>query len=115
MTKPTEPTAPKRIRYAFYANGGHTIRHMEGPFPTEFPEHEYTRSDVAAEAEIDRRNLLSDLKWMVKLVDSAGVNNLSNGVQLGPVAWHVKMTDAMNSAKHSIEVAEGRTPNVESE
>lgn len=39
------------------------------------------------------------LAQVVKLIDAAGLHNLSNGVQLGPTSWFVKMSDAMAAAK----------------
>lgn len=47
-----------------------------------------------------RSEALADL---LKLIDAAGLLNLSNGVQLGQTAWYVKMTDATNYARTALE------------
>jgi hypothetical protein len=39
------------------------------------------------------------LTEMVRLIDSAGLLNLSNGVQLGATSWYVKMSDCVDSAR----------------
>ena len=36
---------------------------------------------------------------LVQLIDAAGLDNLTNGVQLGPTSWFVKMSDALAAAK----------------
>jgi hypothetical protein len=47
----------------------------------------------------DLRDALSDL---VKIVDAAGLMNLSKGVQLGPTVWYVKASDAMEYARRTL-------------
>lgn len=47
-------------------------------------------------------NTSGPLRLLVKLIKSAGVANLTNGVQLGAISWSVKMTDAMQWADAAI-------------
>jgi hypothetical protein len=47
------------------------------------------------------------LTEMVRLIESAGLLNLSNGVQLGATSWYVKMSDCMESAKAVLAEREG--------
>ena len=64
---------------------------------------------IAHEAAADRRLARSQEERIAKLetalggllttLDTAGLLNLSNGVQLGQTAWYVKATDAVNYAK----------------
>lgn len=42
---------------------------------------------------------LAALRELVRVIDAAGLHNLSNGVQLGPTVWYVKAHDAMESAR----------------
>lgn len=47
---------------------------------------------------------LSDaLKGLISVIDAAGLDHLSNGVQLGRTVWYVKASDALNAAKRAIE------------
>jgi hypothetical protein len=39
---------------------------------------------------------------IAKVVEMAGASNLSNGVQLGPVSWLVKMNDALEQTRLAI-------------
>ena len=42
---------------------------------------------------------LSDaLARLVKVIESAGITNLANGVQLGQTSWYIKCSDAVNYA-----------------
>lgn len=50
---------------------------------------------------------LEALAHVVKLIDAAGLHNLSNGVQLGATSWYVKMSDAVAAAK---ELLPGESP-----
>lgn len=50
-----------------------------------------------ARAEVER--LRSDLSEVVRLIDKAGLRNLTNGVQLGQNSWFIKMRDALKSAR----------------
>jgi hypothetical protein len=43
--------------------------------------------------------LLHALREAVKIIDAAGLLNLSNGVQLGQTSWYVKATDRFEYAK----------------
>lgn len=43
---------------------------------------------------------------MLSIIESAGIMNLANGVQLGQVSWAVKMTDACNYARALLQSAE---------
>ena len=48
----------------------------------------------------DEREACADaLGQLVQLIDAAGLDNLTNGVQLRPTNWFVKMSDAMAAAK----------------
>ena len=42
------------------------------------------------------------LESLVRVIDAAGVNNLTNGVQLGQTSWFVKCTDAMSRARKAL-------------
>lgn len=48
------------------------------------------------------REALAD---MLSIIESAGIMNLANGVQLGQVSWSVKMTDACNYARALLQSA----------
>jgi hypothetical protein len=48
------------------------------------------------EADGETREALADL---VKVIDAAGLYNLSTGVQLGPTVWYVKASDALERAR----------------
>lgn len=56
----------------------------------------------ADRAESDRANLLHALVGLVGVINSAGLLNLSNGVQLGQTSWFVKATDWMDTAQRII-------------
>lgn len=43
---------------------------------------------------------------LVAIIDSAGLLNLSNGVQLGATSWYVKASDRMDYAKRILEKAD---------
>lgn len=45
------------------------------------------------------------LKHLAAVIDAAGVFNLSRGVELGPVVWSVKCTDAMRDAHAALAAA----------
>jgi hypothetical protein len=56
--------------------------------------------DLARKHLQKQRDAMRDaLARVVQLIDAAGLHNLSNGVQLGPTSWFVKMSDAMAAAK----------------
>lgn len=66
---------------------------------------------IAALAERDTyRDLCAELlesqAHLVKIVESAGVINLMDGVQIGKVSWGIKCNDAINYSKNSITKAE---------
>lgn len=42
------------------------------------------------------------LAELVRVIDRAGLSNLSSGVQLGPIVWYVKASDAMDSARSAL-------------
>ncbi len=42
------------------------------------------------------------LEGLVRVIEAAGLHNLSNGVQLGPTVWFVKASDALKYAKQVI-------------
>ena len=48
------------------------------------------------------------LRHIIKVIESAGVHNLSNGVELGQTVWSVKMNDALDMAKHHLENRSGK-------
>jgi hypothetical protein len=54
--------------------------------------------------------LLEALETLMGVIISAGLSNLSRGVQLGPTVWYVKASDAMDSAKAAIAKAHGDEP-----
>ena len=45
-------------------------------------------------------DLIYMLEHITGLIESAGVRNLSNGVQLGATSWFVKMNRTIANAKH---------------
>jgi hypothetical protein len=58
---------------------------------------------MSEEAEIERLKAeLEKATGIIALfhehINSAGLHNLSNGVQLGSTVWYVKMSDAMGEA-----------------
>ncbi len=44
---------------------------------------------------------------LTSVINSAGLHNLSAGVQLGPTVWYVKASDAMERASAALAKAEG--------
>ncbi len=54
----------------------------------------------AAKAQV--KALREALTNLTNVIDAAGLDNLSNGVQLGPTVWFVKATDAMNYARAAL-------------
>ena len=44
-------------------------------------------------------DLVSANTRLIDLVDNAGLDNLSHGVQLGQMSWYVKASDALNLNK----------------
>lgn len=54
-------------------------------------------------------DLLAALKGLVGIIDSAGLQNLTNGVELGPTVWFVKASEAMEFARDAIAKAEARS------
>ena len=48
----------------------------------------------------DRAKLIAALEGLVLIIESAGLLNLSNGVQLGATSWYVKATDRLEYASH---------------
>ena len=64
----------------------------------------YTR-EILKEAREDRdeiRELRGSLAELVQIIEKAGLNNLSNGVQLGQTAWYVKANYAMERANAAL-------------
>lgn len=53
---------------------------------------------------------LEALKSLVEIIDKAGIENLSNGVQLGKTSWYVKASNRMEDARAAIAKAEGAKP-----
>ena len=47
--------------------------------------------------------LIDALSDLVKTIESAGLLNLSTGVQLGSTVWYVKASDSINYAKQILE------------
>jgi len=45
----------------------------------------------------------AELKWaltrLVQIIDAAGLSNLSKGVQLGQISWHVKADEALTYSR----------------
>jgi hypothetical protein len=59
----------------------------------------------AEKAEAVIPGLVEAATSMAKVVRAAGVYNLMNGVQLGPVVWAVKMNDALDVSDNAIDAA----------
>ena len=50
-----------------------------------------------------------NLRRIICLIDSAGLGNLSNGVQLGQISWYAKMSDEVEIAKRALaELEDGK-------
>ena len=47
----------------------------------------------------ERDEARAALKRIVEVIESAGLHNISRGVDLGPTVWFVKMSDAIEAAK----------------
>lgn len=62
------------------------------------------KEERARKAALD---LLEALEGLTEIIEKAGLDNLSNGVQLGPTVWYVKASDAMDFAKQTIAKARG--------
>jgi hypothetical protein len=58
-------------------------------------------------------DLLEALKETWRVLDAAGLLNLSNGVQLGQTSWYVKANDAREQSRAAIAKAEAASPNLE--
>lgn len=56
------------------------------------------------EATIDASffELTTALEGLISVIEAAGLDNLSRGVQLGPTSWYVKASDALEAAKEAI-------------
>ena len=54
--------------------------------------HYYIRLDVANEVR-------EALEGLADIIDAAGLTNLSNGVQLGALSWHVKASERLGFAR----------------
>lgn len=52
-------------------------------------------------------DLLEALEETWRIIESAGIGNLANGVQLGPTAWLIKCCDARDLSKSAIAKAKG--------
>lgn len=50
-------------------------------------------------------DLLEALEQLVWIIDKAGLSNLSNGVQLGQISWHMKANDRLEAARSAIRKA----------
>ena len=70
-----------------------------------YTEEELIDAENAAEARgaercaEDRERYRYALLNLVKVIDAAGLQNLSNGVQLGPTVWFVKASESVDAAK----------------
>ena len=53
----------------------------------------------------DRDRLREAAMGLVRVIDAAGLYNLSTGVQLGPTVWFVKASDAMDAARTALQGA----------
>lgn len=51
--------------------------------------------------------LIAALEGLVQILDSAGLLNLSNGVQLGQTSWYVKASDRLEAARAALTAAKG--------
>ncbi len=70
--------------------------------------HVQSQSSTMAGLEEEIKELRGSLKFLVSLIDNAGLKNLVNGVQLGATSWYVKMHDAMEWARAALKpVARG--------
>lgn len=65
-------------------------------------------SDYIDRLQNTNAELLSALSGLVAIVDKARLENLMNGVQLGPVSWFVKASERMDYARAVIAKAEVR-------
>lgn len=56
-------------------------------------------------AETQNELLADALERLIKIIQAAGLENLSKGVQLGPTAWYVKASDALEQARAALQAA----------
>ena len=54
-----------------------------------------------------RKDLIAATERLIKVIEMAGIGNLSRGVELGQVSWSVKAHDAMEAARLAIAQARG--------
>lgn len=55
--------------------------------------------DKATLLSVQNRELGDALRDLVAIIEKAGLNNLANGVQLGPTVWYVKASERIDFAK----------------
>lgn len=66
---------------------------------------EYVLHEEYAKLEQQRAALVEALKQTWKVIDSAGLLNLSNGVQLGQTSWYGKARDARAESDAALKAA----------
>jgi hypothetical protein len=60
-------------------------------------------SDAApSQPEARQEGLREALAGLMHVIDAAGLHNLSRGVQLGPISWFVKASDACDTARAAL-------------
>lgn len=84
------------------ANQAERIRYLEGA-----TNHATGTPLSLADARKDSERLREALERLHGVVVSAGITNLSRGVQLGQISWHHKAEDAVASARAAIDAAKG--------
>jgi hypothetical protein len=75
-----------------------------------------TRGDVLkALSRLPKGNgeLVEAVRGFVRIIDSAGLRNLANGVQLGQVSWLVKATDSLEFLRKALSALPNGEPNVD--
>ena len=60
--------------------------------------------------ELDRAALMEALKATWRVIDAAGLHNLTNGVQLGQTVWFVKASDAKHLSQSALSAARANFP-----
>ena len=58
----------------------------------------------------DTEAMRAALDELVKVIEAAGLLNLSDGVQLGQTVWFVKASDALQNAKAALALPQGADP-----
>jgi len=59
--------------------------------------------DAALKLKAEHEELREAAQRLLKVIDMAGLHNLSNGVQLGQTIWYVKASDACRWVRQALD------------